>query len=140
MQRLCQEQIDSMTSTWRAYEVKGRNMTQTVHRTKSFNELRKQIDAEPERRERVEQYKQAMLSELRRELDLTQAVVAERLEVTQENVSQIERSEVDLRISTLSRYVEALGGSLRMTAEFPDGSVELKVGKSGKLARGGGGS
>ncbi len=110
-------------------------MTQTVHRTKSFNELRKQIDAEPERRERVEQYKQAMLSELRRELDLTQAVVAERLEVTQENVSQIERSEVDLRISTLSRYVEALGGSLRVRAEFPDRSVELKVGKSGKFRR-----
>lgn len=33
-----------------------------------------------------------MLSEVRKSLDLTQAVVAERLEVTQESVSQIERA------------------------------------------------
>jgi transcriptional regulator with XRE-family HTH domain len=112
-------------------------MTQTKHptSTKSFNELRRRIDSDPERRARVEEHKQAMLSELRRELDLTQAAVAERLEVTQENVSQIERGEVDLRISTLSRYVEALGGSLRVRADFPDRSVELKVGKGGRLRR-----
>ena len=76
-----------------------------------------------------------MLSELRRELDLTQAAVAERLEVTQENVSQIERGEADLRISTLSRYVEALGGNLRVSADFPDRSVELKVTRTGGLRK-----
>ena len=36
-----------------------------------------------------------MLGELRRKLDLTQAIVADRLDVTQENVSQIERGGVD---------------------------------------------
>ena len=46
--------------------------------------------------------------ELRRYIDLTQAVVADRLDVTQEYVSQIERGEADVRLSTLSRYVEAL--------------------------------
>jgi DNA-binding XRE family transcriptional regulator len=112
-------------------------MTQSAHRsqTKSFDTLRRQIDAEPDRRARVEEHKMAMLGELRRELDLTQAVMAERLEVTQENVSQIERGEADVRLSTLSRYVEALGGHLEVRAAFPDHTIELKVGKHGSVRR-----
>ena len=105
-------------------------MTQSEHRTqtKSFDKLRRQIDADPDRRARVEDHKTVMLAELRRELDLTQAVIAERLEVTQENVSQIERGEADVRLSTLSRYVEALGGTLRIAAVFGDEEVEIGVG------------
>ena len=77
-------------------------MTQSKHNTetKSFDNLRRQIDADPDRRARVDDHKVAMLSELRRELDLTQAVMAERLEVTQENVSQAERGEADARVDT----------------------------------------
>ncbi len=105
---------------------------------KSFDQLRRQIDADPQRRVRVEEHKQAMLSELRKELDLTQAVVAERLDVSQENVSQIERGEADVRLSTLYRYVEALGGRLEVRAAFPEQIVELQVGKAGTLRRRGG--
>lgn len=101
----------------------------------SFDKLRGQIDADPARRARVEDHKTAMLSELRRALDLTQAAIAERLEVTQENVSQIERGEADVRLSTLNRYVEALGGRLEVRAAFPERTVELKIGKSGGLRR-----
>jgi len=99
-------------------------------RTKSFDALREQIDADPSRRARVDEHKAAMLADVRKQLDLTQAAIAERLEVTQENVSQIERRDVDLRLSTLRRYVEALGGRLEVRATFPDQTVELSVGKS----------
>ena len=102
---------------------------------KSFSGLRQQIDADPERRARVEDHKAAMLGDLRRELDLTQAAIADRLNVTQENVSQIERGESDLRISTLQRYVEALGGRLEVRAAFPGHCINLNVGKSGKTAK-----
>jgi len=102
---------------------------------KSFDKLRRKIDADPQRRARVEEHKAAMLSELRRDLDLTQAAIAERLEVTQENVSQIERGEADVRLSTLNRYVVALGGRLEVRAAFPDRTVELKVGKRGEVRR-----
>jgi predicted transcriptional regulator len=47
--------------------------------------------------------------------------------VTQENVSQIERGAADIRVSTLRRYVEALGGRLELRATFPDRSVTLAV-------------
>lgn len=107
----------------------------TTRRPKRFDDLRKHVDADPTRRARVEEHKQEMLGELRRKLDLTQAVVADRLDVTQENVSQIERGEADVRLSTLSRYVEALGGRLEIRAEFPGESVALKVGDTATMRR-----
>ena len=76
-----------------------------------------------------------MLSELRRKLDLTQAIVADRLDVTQENISQIERGEADVRLSTLSRYVEALGGHLEVRAAFPEETVALSVGTAATMRR-----
>jgi transcriptional regulator with XRE-family HTH domain len=107
----------------------------TTRRPKRFDDLRKHIDADPTRRARVEEHKQEMLGELRRKLDLTQAVVADRLDVTQENVSQIERGEADVRLSTLSRYVEALGGRLEVRAAFPGETVALKVGGTTTMRR-----
>lgn len=65
------------------------------------------------------------LAELRELRGASQALVAEALSVTQPNVSRIEREE-DLRISTLERYVEALGGELEVRATFPDAVVTLR--------------
>ena len=61
--------------------------TKPARQPKRFAELRKPIESDPMRNARVEEHKTAMLGELRRKLDLTQAVVADRLDVTQENVS-----------------------------------------------------
>jgi DNA-binding XRE family transcriptional regulator len=107
----------------------------TAMSRKGFDQLRKQIDADPARRAKVDEHKTAMLSELRRKLDHTQAIVADRLDVTQENVSQIERGEADVRLSTLSRYVEALGGHLEIRAAFPEETVALSVGAAGTMRR-----
>ena len=60
------------------------------------------------------------LAEIRRAIGLTQIELAETLELGQGNVSKIER-QADMYLSTLRRYVEALGGTLHLTAEFPDG-------------------
>ncbi len=107
----------------------------TNNKRKGFDELRKQIDADPARRANVEEHKAAMLGELRRKLDLTQAIVADRLDVTQENVSQIERGEADVRLSTLSRYIQALGGRLEIRAAFPEETVALSVGAAATMRR-----
>ena len=109
--------------------------TKPARQPKRFAELRKPIESDPLRSARVEEHKAAMLGELRRKLDLTQAVVADRLDVTQENVSQIERGEADVRLSTLSRYVEALGGRLEVRATFPDETVALMLGQAATLRR-----
>lgn len=94
----------------------------------SFDKLRAQIDADPKRRARVERYKREMdvieLAELRESLQVTQQLLAGELQVTQANVSRIERQE-DLYLSTLAGYVTALGGRLKVEAVFPDRTVEL---------------
>jgi transcriptional regulator with XRE-family HTH domain len=79
----------------------------------------------PEQRARVEARAQALIEEeltlrdLRHAHHLTQERMAALLGVEQENVSRIERR-ADLLLSTLASYVAAMGGKLRLIAEFPN--------------------
>lgn len=88
--------------------------------------LMEKMNSLPEaRKKKIEKRSQALIAEemslrdLRKALRRTQSRVASDLGINQENVSRIERR-TDLLISTLSGYVEAMGGSLRLVAEFPD--------------------
>ena len=66
------------------------------------------------------------LAEQRIRLGLTQAEMAERMGIGQDQVAAIERAEpgtTDVR--TLVAYVEALGGRLEITAEFGGDRVVL---------------
>jgi transcriptional regulator with XRE-family HTH domain len=64
------------------------------------------------------------LGKMRGERGATQRQLAERLAVSQANISRIEHEE-DIFLSTLREYVEALGGELRIQAAFPDQIVDL---------------
>jgi transcriptional regulator with XRE-family HTH domain len=59
------------------------------------------------------------LQQLRRARKLTQQSIAKSLHIGQEGVSKIEKRS-DLLLSTLRGFVEAMGGSLSIIAEFPD--------------------
>jgi transcriptional regulator with XRE-family HTH domain len=60
------------------------------------------------------------LDELRKARRVTQSQVADRLQVRQASIAKLERR-ADLRLSTLSDFIEAMGGSLVISARFPDG-------------------
>jgi predicted transcriptional regulator len=64
------------------------------------------------------------LEELRKALALSQEDMAETLAVGQSAVAKLEKRN-DMHVSNLRRYVEALGGTLEITARFPDASVVL---------------
>lgn len=96
--------------------------------------LQDMLRTRPVDRARVEQRKRRMrdqlrayrLRELREESELTQVALAELLQVSQNRVSRIERGELDrTQLDTLRRYVEALGGTLHLQAEFNGERVEL---------------
>ena len=78
----------------------------------------------PERRQRIRSMaaemmaEEATLKDLRTAMALTQERLAETLNIRQENVSRIEKRH-DLMLSTLQSYVQAMGGKLRLVAEFP---------------------
>ena len=59
------------------------------------------------------------LRDLRKAHELTQTRMAEALHISQDGVSRIEKRS-DFLLSTLRSYVEAMGGQLRLIAEFPD--------------------
>jgi DNA-binding XRE family transcriptional regulator len=61
----------------------------------------------------------ASLTSLRKRRGITQAAAADALGISQSDVSKIERR-TDIRVSTLARYVRALGGELHIEARFPD--------------------
>ena len=92
-----------------------------------FSELTK--DFTPERRRRIDGMKQEMLAEmplheLRRARALTQRDLAETLKVNQPAVSKLEQR-TDVYVSSLRSYIEAIGGKLRIVAEFPEGEVAI---------------
>lgn len=66
------------------------------------------------------------LAEARKRTGRSQAEVATLMHTTQSGVSRLERQH-DLRISTLRDYAAALGGTLRLSIEYADSSVDLAV-------------
>ena len=60
------------------------------------------------------------LQGLREARGLTQTELAERLGVEQSSVSKAERRE-DTLVSTLGRFVDAMGGEISIRVSFPDG-------------------
>jgi DNA-binding XRE family transcriptional regulator len=79
----------------------------------------------PKRRARIQARAQELIEEemtlrdLRSVHHLTQERVAELLGIEQDSVSRMERR-ADMLLSTMSSYVEAMGGKLRLIAEFPN--------------------
>lgn len=59
------------------------------------------------------------LRELREARNRTQVAVARKLGVKQVNISRLE-SRADPRLSTLTKYIDAMGGRLHLIVEFPE--------------------
>ncbi len=66
------------------------------------------------------------LRELREALDLTQVYVAEIMHVSQNSVSKVEREKSErTQVDTLRRYVEAIGGALRIEVKIGDERIQI---------------
>ncbi len=90
---------------------------------KSFKKLLKEMP--PERRKRIENRARKTLTEinlreLRQAFALTQQQLADTLKINQAAISKME-SQSDMYLSTLRRFLEAMGARLKIVAEFPGG-------------------
>lgn len=97
---------------------------------KKWSDIRRARFSEAERAEqdrRIDaELVELSLAELRRELGVTQADMASAIEITQSQLSKLERRD-DHLVSTLRRAVRALGGELEVTAVVGDRRVKLSV-------------
>lgn len=94
---------------------------------KPYENLRKKMS--PESRARAEAETQRLLAEmplheLRAARRMTQEQLAETLHIKQASISKMEKR-TDMYISTLRKLIEAMGGELRIEAEFPEGTVRI---------------
>ncbi|MTJ51682.1 transcriptional regulator [Anabaena sp. UHCC 0253] len=96
-------------------------------KTKPFSELRKQMT--PERRAKNKTRAQLMslhltLLELQQSLGLTQDEIEIDFNNFEATISELDNQE-DIQVSTLSRYIKALGGNLKIVAHFPNEEITL---------------
>lgn len=70
--------------------------------------------------------KQMRIREIRREFEISQEELSEVLGVTQATYSKQERR-ADIKLSTLRRLIEGMGGILRIEARFPDSQSVREV-------------
>lgn len=65
------------------------------------------------------------LAEVRRALKLSQEEIGQTLQINQGSVAKIEKR-ADMYVSTLRRFIEAMGGELEIVARFPDHAVKIR--------------
>ena len=83
----------------------------------------------PERRRRIDGTKKELLAEmplheLRRARALTQQELVQMLKVNQPAISKL-KQRTDVHISSLRSYIDAVGGKLKIVADFPEGEVTI---------------
>jgi transcriptional regulator with XRE-family HTH domain len=94
-----------------------------------FRTIREKMN--PDRQERIRKRTEELLAELplqelRQARALSQQELAEVLGLNQATVSKLERR-TDMYLSSLRRFVEAMGGELEISASFPDGKVRIQL-------------
>ena len=102
---------------------------------RKWNDLKQTMS--PESRARVdarvrETLESMPLAEIRRAIGLTQTDLASQLDMNQGSVSKIEHA-ADMYLTTLRKYVQALGGELHLTARFPNGR-QIEIDQLGDVA------
>ena len=94
---------------------------------KSFNKLVDKMShgSQARIRARIADVSREMaLQEVRQALQLTQQQLADTLEMNQAAVSKLEHQS-DMYISTLRKFLEAMGGNLKIVASFPEGEIVI---------------
>jgi len=100
-----------------------------------FSELAKQT-MKPDSIDRahkaaIEEIAAMELAQLRDTLKVTQADLAGRMKVSQAAISKLEKRNRNIHVDQLRSIVSAMGGNLRIIADFADRKIELShIGKA----------
>ncbi|OOH85488.1 transcriptional regulator [Pasteurellaceae bacterium 15-036681] len=92
----------------------------------NFKELMAQLPEEQQKK--VKEIAEDMRTELqlyriREELEISQQQIAQALNIKQPSVAALEKRGNDIRLSSIKRYVEAMGGALNLSVELPTGKI-----------------
>ena len=91
---------------------------------KHLSELLKKVDPSVVQSARSQADKaifELRLAQLRQTVEMSQHDIADALGISQPSVANLEKRGKEVKISSLKRYVEALGGKLSLDVELADG-------------------
>ncbi len=99
--------------------------------TRNFQDLHEQVLAKPGTAGRLAELRKETLAEIglyeiRKQLDWSQSGLADKLGISQADVSQLENAE-DMSLPRLQNYLEQLGGRLQLFAVFDNGDQEYSL-------------
>lgn len=78
------------------------------------------------KKQMIDEVRSYRLCGLREALSLTQVELASRLNVSQNRVSRFEQGDLDrVQVDTVRKYVEALGGNLRIEIEYGEERIQI---------------
>ena len=86
---------------------------------KPLNELLNKVN--PEVVQAAKEQAELEILELRLSMLREQLEMAHRLGISQPSVANLEKRGQEIKLSSLKRYVEAMGGKLTVDVQFPDG-------------------
>ena len=75
-------------------------------------------------KKKMELREEMALHALRKAIGASQAEIAEAMSINQSAVAKLERRE-DIRIQSLFRLIQAMGGELEINAKFEEGNVKI---------------
>lgn len=101
------------------YRVAREKLLQNPRSAQAAKELGGQISA------RV-LHKRGSLAQVRQAVGLTQKQLADTLDMDQGEISRLEHRE-NVHLTTLSRFIEATGGRLRLVAVYDNVEVDLEI-------------
>ena len=87
--------------------------------TRSLDQMMAKLPAQRRAKVATRAAELATLKDLRQAVERTQEDLADALGVGQDSISRLEQRS-DMLLSTLRRYVEAMGGKLELVAQFPN--------------------
>lgn len=92
----------------------------------NFKELLAELPSEKQNKvkEMAEEMRMELqLHRIREELEISQQQIAEALNIKQPSVAALEKRGNDIRLSSIKRYVEAMGGMLNLSIQLPTGKT-----------------
>lgn len=84
----------------------------------------------PEAQQKIQEKTEELLQEtglmiLRNQLNISQKELAEALGVSQPAIAQMEQKNNDPRLSSLKKYINAMGGQLKLAVTMPTGEERI---------------
>ena len=92
--------------------------------SKPLSELLKKVNPEvvaAAKKQAEQEVFEMQLALLREELELSQVELAKRLGISQPSVANLEKRGQEIKLSSLKRYIEAMGGKLTVNIQLADG-------------------